>query len=252
MVEAKKSDRATRIPVEKSTRSASKFNLERKRSRFGLHLEGCLRSNPSRSRRHGSLSRPINSLVTHPTGLEVPIKRRWKKRTLRSTTVSGRSNSPTMQSGIAPPHGLALSILRSNMTVSIPFSWAKISAAQAPAGPPPTTATLYFMFKADDETGTPATLLPANDEAEKAEAEAATVARITRLNFIVIGRRNCDGGGGSIQHDRQTGEGTYRLVHSPHVTSAFRGIWAAARDLPRQQLKTGQMELQRERNLSFL
>lgn len=79
------------------------------------------------------------------------INKTRKRHTLRSTTVSGKSNSPTMQRGMAPPHGLALSSFRSNKTVSIPFSCAKISAAQAPAGPPPTTATLYFMDKAVDE-----------------------------------------------------------------------------------------------------
>mmetsp|Transcript_44723 Transcript_44723/g.87695 ORF Transcript_44723/g.87695 Transcript_44723/m.87695 type:complete len:208 (-) Transcript_44723:137-760(-) len=70
-------------------------------------------------------------------------------RTFLSTTVSGKSNSPTIHSGIAPPHGLALSSLRSNSTVSTFFSWAKISAAQAPEGPPPTTATRYFISRAD-------------------------------------------------------------------------------------------------------
>ena len=65
--------------------------------------------------------------------------------TLRSTVDSGMSNSPIMQRGMAPPHGFALSIFLSNRTVSMLFSWAKISAAQAPEGPPPTTATLYLM-----------------------------------------------------------------------------------------------------------
>ena len=41
-----------------------------------------------------------------------------------------------MHRGIAPPHGLALSILRSMMYVSM-FVWAQIPAAQAPDGPPP-------------------------------------------------------------------------------------------------------------------
>lgn len=53
---------------------------------------------------------------------------------------SGRSNSPTMHSGIAPPHGLQLSILRSIRNVSIP-PLASVSAAAPPAGPPPITAT---------------------------------------------------------------------------------------------------------------
>ena len=43
--------------------------------------------------------------------------------------------------GIAPPQGLQLSIFRSMRKVSIP-SLANWSAALAPAGPPPTTATL--------------------------------------------------------------------------------------------------------------
>ena len=38
-------------------------------------------------------------------------------RTLRSMIDSGRSNSDTMQRGIAPPQGLALSSLRSNSQV---------------------------------------------------------------------------------------------------------------------------------------
>ena len=53
-------------------------------------------------------------------------------------------NSSTMHTGIAPPHGLQLSILRSNNTVSIFGFCANISAAHAPDGPPPTTATLYL------------------------------------------------------------------------------------------------------------
>jgi hypothetical protein len=39
---------------------------------------------------------------------------------------------------------LQLSILRSNIIVSIFGFCAKISAAHAPDGPPPTTATLYL------------------------------------------------------------------------------------------------------------
>ena len=90
-----------------------------------------------------------------------------------------------MQSGMAPPHGLALSSLRSKRKVSIPFSWAKISAAQAPDGPPPTTATLYFMQSDEAECTPLLTDLPAKDDGVKADAEAATVARVSRLNFMV-------------------------------------------------------------------
>mmetsp|Transcript_24514 Transcript_24514/g.77483 ORF Transcript_24514/g.77483 Transcript_24514/m.77483 type:complete len:221 (+) Transcript_24514:1072-1734(+) len=61
--------------------------------------------------------------------------------TLRSMISSGRSNSPTMQRGMAPPQGLQLSSLRSIMMVSMP-AWARVSAAHAPEGPPPMTATL--------------------------------------------------------------------------------------------------------------
>jgi hypothetical protein len=46
-----------------------------------------------------------------------------------------------MHMGIAPPQGLALSNLRSNKKVSIP-AFANVSAAEEPAGPDPTTATL--------------------------------------------------------------------------------------------------------------
>ena len=53
----------------------------------------------------------------------------------------GRLNSSIMQTGIAPPHGLALSILRSNNVHSILGLAANASAAQAPEGPPPITAT---------------------------------------------------------------------------------------------------------------
>ena len=105
--------------------------------------------------------------------------------TLRSTTVSGMSNSPTIQSGMAPPHGLALSSLRSNMTVSIPFSWAKISAAHAPEGPPPTTATLYFISKAEEDLGTFMEVFPMKEEVEKALA-VAKPATATRVNFILL------------------------------------------------------------------
>ncbi|KVI06432.1 hypothetical protein Ccrd_015246 [Cynara cardunculus var. scolymus] len=48
-----------------------------------------------------------------------------------------------MQSGMAPPQGLALSNLRSIKNVSIPPS-ARVRAAAPPAGPPPMTATRRF------------------------------------------------------------------------------------------------------------
>ncbi|KAF5807214.1 hypothetical protein HanRHA438_Chr05g0240381 [Helianthus annuus] len=63
--------------------------------------------------------------------------------TRRSIISNGRSNSPTMHNGIAPPQGFALSILRSMRMVSIP-PLARVSAAAPPAGPPPTTATRRF------------------------------------------------------------------------------------------------------------
>ena len=108
-------------------------------------------------------------------------------RTLRSTTVSGMSNSPTIHNGMAPPHGFALSILRSNITVSNPRSCAKISAAQAPEGPPPTTATLYLISMLEpDETACCATdVVPWNDEVcVKALAPVTIVDRATMENFI--------------------------------------------------------------------
>jgi hypothetical protein len=113
----------------------------------------------------------------------------WKEvaHTLRSTTVSGILNSPTIQRGIAPPHGFALSILRSNITVSIPFSCAKISAAQAPEGPPPTTATLYFMDKEVSAAARCATgVVCTKDEGEKAAAVEANVAIVASVNFILF------------------------------------------------------------------
>lgn len=107
-------------------------------------------------------------------------------RTFRSTTDSGKSNSPTMQSGIAPPHGFALSIFLSKNTVSIFFSWAKISAAQAPDGPPPTTATLYFISNmVDDETlvmDRPTKL----DDIVKADADTAIEAITASEYFMVL------------------------------------------------------------------
>jgi hypothetical protein len=49
-----------------------------------------------------------------------------------------------MQTGIAPPHGLALSIFLSKRVHSILGFLASASAAHDPEGPPPTTATLNF------------------------------------------------------------------------------------------------------------
>ena len=66
-------------------------------------------------------------------------------RTLRSMISDGRSNSSTMHRGMAPPQGLALSNLRSMMYVSMFGSLAQTSAAHAPLGPPPITATRYFI-----------------------------------------------------------------------------------------------------------
>lgn len=48
-------------------------------------------------------------------------------------------NSSIIQSGIAPPHGLAVEGLRSKRKVSTPPA-ANASAAEEPAGPPPITA----------------------------------------------------------------------------------------------------------------
>eukprot|EP00444_Apocalathium_aciculiferum_P010351 CAMPEP_0183386718 /NCGR_PEP_ID=MMETSP0370-20130417/2632_1 /TAXON_ID=268820 /ORGANISM="Peridinium aciculiferum, Strain PAER-2" /LENGTH=50 /DNA_ID=CAMNT_0025565123 /DNA_START=28 /DNA_END=176 /DNA_ORIENTATION=+ len=47
----------------------------------------------------------------------------------------GKSNSASMQRGMAPPHGLQLSSLRSMRYVSMP-ALASVSAQDAPAGPP--------------------------------------------------------------------------------------------------------------------
>ncbi|KAK2357551.1 geranylgeranyl diphosphate reductase, chloroplastic [Trifolium repens] len=63
--------------------------------------------------------------------------------TRRSMMSNGRSNSPTMQRGMAPPHGLQLSIFLSMRKVSTP-PFASVSAAAPPAGPPPMTATRRF------------------------------------------------------------------------------------------------------------
>lgn len=48
-----------------------------------------------------------------------------------------------MQSGMAPPQGLALKGLRSKRKVSTPPA-ARASAAEDPAGPPPITAARSF------------------------------------------------------------------------------------------------------------
>lgn len=95
-----------------------------------------------------------------------------------------------MQSGIAPPHGFALSIFRSKNTVSIFFSCAKISAAQAPDGPPPTTATLYFisnMVVDDDEAlvGIVICLPTKLDDIVKAEADTTSEEIAANKNFMM-------------------------------------------------------------------
>ena len=71
--------------------------------------------------------------------------------TLRSMIDDGRLNSSTMHTGMAPPHGFALSIFLSKRTHSIFGFLASASAAHAPDGPPPTTATLYFCPAATSE-----------------------------------------------------------------------------------------------------
>ena len=87
---------------------------------------------------------------------------------------------------MAPPHGFALSILRSKNTVSIFCSCAKISAAQAPDGPPPTTATLYFISNTVDEVGTLWTIcLPTNDDGVNATAVAERQERMVIESFMV-------------------------------------------------------------------
>jgi hypothetical protein len=50
------------------------------------------------------------------------------------------ANSSSMQSGMAPPQGLAPAGFRSRRNARAPAE-ARASAADAPAGPPPTTAT---------------------------------------------------------------------------------------------------------------
>ncbi len=109
------------------------------------------------------------------------------ERTFRSTTDSGKSNSPIMQSGIAPPHGFALSIFLSKNTVSIFFSWAKISEAQAPDGPPPTTATLYFISNMVDDDETLVMDRPTKlDDIVKADADTVIEAITASENFMVL------------------------------------------------------------------
>ena len=86
---------------------------------------------------------------------------------------------------MAPPQGLALSSFLSNRTVSTPFSWAKISAAQAPDGPPPTTATLYFMSRdVADEARWATGAVRTKEDGAKAEAAAAMEATAAMVNFI--------------------------------------------------------------------
>ena len=110
-------------------------------------------------------------------------------RTLRSTVLSGISNSPIIQRGIAPPQGLALSIFLSKRTVSIPFSWAKISAAHAPDGPPPTTATLYFIERADDAAERWVTgVEDVKEEGVKAAAEPTAIRERAAVNFMLMYR----------------------------------------------------------------
>jgi hypothetical protein len=57
-----------------------------------------------------------------------------------------------MQSGIAPPQGLALSNFLSNKKVSIP-AFANVSAADEPAGPDPITATRSVKGSSPDLLG---------------------------------------------------------------------------------------------------
>lgn len=59
--------------------------------------------------------------------------------TRRSIRDSGMENSSSMQRGMAPPQGFVPEGLRSIRYVSIP-PLARVSAALAPAGPPPITA----------------------------------------------------------------------------------------------------------------
>ncbi|KAJ0602068.1 hypothetical protein HanIR_Chr03g0135641 [Helianthus annuus] len=63
--------------------------------------------------------------------------------TFLSMRSCGMENSSSMQSGMAPPHGLAPLGVRSKRYVSIPPD-ANASAAEDPAGPPPITAAVSF------------------------------------------------------------------------------------------------------------
>ena len=74
--------------------------------------------------------------------------------TFLSMICDGKPNSSIMHTGIAPPHGLALSNLRSNKVHSMFGFLAIASAAHEPDGPPPTTATLNFgvTVTTNDET----------------------------------------------------------------------------------------------------
>jgi hypothetical protein len=70
--------------------------------------------------------------------------------------------------------------------VSIPFSWAKISVAQAPDGPPPITATLYFMDKAESAAARCATgVFCTKEEGVNAAAVDAMVAMVASVNFMM-------------------------------------------------------------------
>nr|ACR36604.1 unknown [Zea mays] len=70
--------------------------------------------------------------------------------TRRSTRSRGMANSSSIQSGMAPPQGLAPAGLRSRRNVRAPAE-ASASAADAPAGPPPTTATRSVRADDDEE-----------------------------------------------------------------------------------------------------
>ena len=68
------------------------------------------------------------------------------------------------------------------------FSWAKISAAQAPDGPPPTTATLYFMSReVDEDVAVDATLwdTPPLMKEEGVKDAAEPTRREAMASFIV-------------------------------------------------------------------
>jgi hypothetical protein len=69
--------------------------------------------------------------------------------------------------------------------VSIPFSWAKTSAAHAPEGPPPTTATLYFISKELELCGALIRPVPMKLLGVKA-ATIGTDAKSTDTTFIFL------------------------------------------------------------------